>query len=248
MSQQEDNKLIIFRIMQDVGLGRDTEICQYMNLDYLLALLKTEKYFINRKKFFLDKQEKKIPFKLRFSEIITPYGKQLTPEQEKRSQERNEYIDCYEKESSLLLTSCWTERTSENALMWDRMGERHQACIKTTVGNFVEAFETTKYTIWCGKMLYEPINQVLMSNDIIWYKEPYFSDEREIRFYFSEKFEKIQPDEASKNHVLLPVNINTLINEIVLSPYIERSAAKVLQDNIKNTYGIITSLSKIEIQ
>ncbi len=247
MEKLEENNEIIFRIMQDVGLGLDTEICQYMNLDYLLALLKTKKYFIHRKKFFSDKQEKRIPFKLRFMEI-SPYGKPLSPEQERRSQERNEYIDRYEKKSSLLLTSCWTERTSENALMWDRMGESHQACIKTNIGNFVSAFEKLKYHIWCGKMQYAPIYKSIMSDDIIWCKEPYFSDEREVRFYFSTDLQNIQSDSTPNDHQFFPVKIDTLIKEIILSPYIERSAAEVLQDIIKKTYGITTLLSKIEIQ
>ena len=247
MERSKENNTIIFRMMQDVGLGNDTEICQYLRLDYLQALLKTGKYYVRKKKYFTDKQEGSIPPKLIFSEFTIPGGK-LTHEQESRSQERNKSINHYEQESSLLLTSCWTERTSENALMWDRMGESHQACIKTTVGNFVSAFIELKYHIWCGKMLYGPIYKAIMSDDIIWYKEPYFSDEREVRFYFSTGLQNIQPDSTPNDHQFFPVNTQTLINEIVLSPYIERNAAEVLKDTIKNTYEIPTSLSKIEIR
>ena len=247
MKQTEDDTTIIFRIMQDVGIGSDTKICQYLRLDYLLTLLSTKKYYVRKKKYFTDKQEGSIPPKLIFTEFTIPGGK-LTHEQESRSQERNKSINHYEQESSLLLTSCWTERTSENALMWDRMWDSHQACIKTTVGNFVSAFEGLNYYIWCGKMLYEPIYKAIMSDDIIWYKEPYFSDEREVRFYFSKDIQNIQPDDTPNEYNLFPVNINTLINEIVLSPYIERNAAEVLKYTIKKTYGITTSLSKIEIR
>lgn len=249
METRDENRTTIFRLMQDVGLGCDTEICQYMKLDYLLNLLKSKKYYVNTKKCFIDKSEKKIPRKMQFMEF-TRAGEQLTPSQKKKCQERSASISRYEKEYSCLLTSCWTERISENALMWDRMGGNYQACIKTTIGNFVKAFPNLEYNIWCGKMLYGPIFPVLMPEDIIWYKEQYFSDEREIRFYFSKELDQIQPDGDDKeDHKLMPVNIKTLIGEIILSPYIKKEVAEQIKEYISKTYGIKrTSLSKIEIK
>lgn len=244
--QVNESGVRMFHIMQDVGLANDTEICQYLALDYLKAILKTDEYYVKRKRFFVDKREKTVPFRIRFE--LTPYGQLLTPEQIRRMDERNKTIQYFEKESSSLLTSCWTERTTENALMWDRDGERHKVCIKTTVGDFVAAFGNTKFEIWCGKVIYEPINPVLMSEDIIWYKEPYFSDEREVRFYFSTEFGKIVSDKENNEGVPFEVNKKLLIHEIVLSPYINKNAAEELEQSISKTYGIKTTISKIEVR
>lgn len=231
--------------MQDVGISNNTEICQYMDIDYLKALLSKERYYVKRKKFFIDKLEKSIPFKTCC--IPNQYNTKFTPEQETKQELIFQSASQHEKRSSMLLTSCWTERITENALMWDRNGERHKACIKSTIGDFVNAFGQMEYTIWCGKMLYEYVHTSIISDDIIWYKEPYFSDEREIRFYFSKEFSKVIPDDRTEDHVLLSVNINCLIKEIVLSPYIKREAADEIRKSIQEKYSIPTRLSEIRI-
>ena len=241
----ENHSDTVYKIMQNAGISSNTEICQYMDIDYLIALLSKNKYYIKRKKFFIDKLEKSIPFKTCC--VLNQYGKKFTPEQNARQESLIQLSRRYEDISSMLLTSCWTERVTENALMWDRNGERRKACIKSTKGDFVNAFGQMEYTIWCGKMLYEYMHTSIISDDIIWYKEPYFSDEREIRFYFSKEFSKVIPDDRTDDHVLLSVNINCLIKEIVLSPYIKREEAEKIQNSFQKKYSITTKLSEIRI-
>ncbi len=242
--QNNDDELRMFHLMQDVGLGNDTEMCQYMDLDYLMAILKTDKYYVKRKELFTDQREKSIPYRLMFEP--RPINDKLSPEHIKKIDNSIKTAH-YFSESSSLLTSCWTERITENALMWDRGGERHRACILSRVGDFVSAFENTNLHIWCGRIIYEPLKPLLLSEDIIWYKEPYFSDEREIRFYFSSEFSKIVSDKGNNSGLLIPVNKELLIHEIVLSPYINKSAAEKLKQSITETFGIKTTLSKIEV-
>lgn len=241
----EKNGNTLYKIMQDAGISGNTEICQYMDIDYLRALLSKEMYYVKRKKFFIDNREKSIPFKTCC--VLNQYGKKFIPEQNARQESINQSAHKYEEISSMLLTSCWTERVTENALMWDRNGERHKACIKSTVDGFVAAFGQMEYTIWCGKMLYEYIHTSIISDDIIWYKEPYFSDEREVRFYFSKDFNNVIPDDMTNDHVLLSVNTKCLIKEIVLSPYIKREAAEEIRKSFQEKYKIVTKLSEIRI-
>lgn len=235
----------LYKIMQDAEISGNTEICQYMDIDYLRALLSKEKYYVKRKKFFMDNREKSIPFKACC--VLNQHGKKFTPEQNAKQELLIQSTRQYEESSSMLLTSCWTERVVENALMWDRNGERHKACIKSTVDGFVAAFGQMEYTIWCGKIIYEPIHASIISDDIIWYKEPYFSDEREIRFYFSKDFNKIIPDDMTDDHVLLSVDTKCLITEIILSPYIKREAAEEIRRFFQEKYNISTRLSEIKV-
>lgn len=230
--------------MQDVGLGTDTEICQYMYLEHLEKLLETGYYYVRRKGKFSDKREKELPRRLHFTEFTIPVGKPSS-EQQDRSKRKNESIHKFEKVSSLLITSCWTERITENVLMWERGKNKPKACIKSRIGDFVKAFGNMGFTIWCGKMLYEPIYPVLMSDDIIWYKEPYFSDEREIRFYFSKKLDSVVPDDGTNDHVRLLVNIQTLIHEITLSPNATIQEKENVQ-RLTKPYNITVKSSKIE--
>jgi hypothetical protein len=246
IGEESNDNIKFFQLMLDVGLGCDTPICQYMDIDYLNALLSTQKYYVKRKKLFVDKREKRVPNYLRFG--LLPYGATLNSEEKQLQQSRDNAIVRFEKVLSSLLTSCWTERITENSLMWDRGGEKHKACIISTVGDFVDAFEKLEFDIWCGKMIYAPIHSLLLSEDVIWYKEPYFSDEREVRFYFSKGINKVIPDDESVDGKFLSVKIDKLIHEIVLSPYINKIAAEKIKKNIFETYHIKTSLSNIEIQ
>lgn len=235
--------------MQDVGLGTDTEICQYMYLEHLEELLEKGCYYVRRKGEFSDKREKELPRRLHFTEFTIPGGK-LSAEQQERSKRKSESIHKFEKVSSSLLTSCWTERITENVLMWERGNgvTMPKACIKSRIGDFVEAFGNTEFTVWCGKMLYEPIYPVLMLEDIIWYKQPYFSDEREIRFYFSKKYDRVVPDNGIDDHVHFPVDIETLIYEIVLSPYMKPEEIEKIRRIVSSKYQKITvTISKVEI-
>lgn len=235
-----------FKMMQDVGISAETEICQYMRLDYLQSLLETSEYHVKRRNVFVDKREKALPNRLRF--IPTPCESTgLSSSQRKLQDSLTSSIGYYEKEFAQLLTSCWTERISENALMWDRDGEKHKACIVSTIGNFVAALGNTDFTIWCGKMIYEPLYPVLLSEDIVWYKEPYYSDEKEIRFYFSSDYNKVKPDNSKIDHMQLKVNLKDLIHKIILSPYIDKHEANEIKHNIESIYRISTTLSAIEI-
>lgn len=232
--------------MQDVGIGLDTPICQYMDLNYLMTLLTNKKYYITKKKFFVDKLGKRIPLRLRFLPI--PCGQVgKTRDQERSQAERTAAICHYEQNAANLLTSCWTERITENALMWDRGGEKHKVCIKSTIGNFISAISTSDYVIWCGKIIYEPIYPVLQSEDIIWYKEPYFSDEREIRFYFSTDYNNVTAGNAGVYNIQLQVQPETLIQEIILSPYIDKKTSTEIKKCIQERYHISTSSSAIEV-
>ena len=241
------NDTTVYLLMQDVGLGNDTPICQYMELEHLKTLLNSSNYFVNRKCRFSDMREKSFPFKLQFA--ITPAKcDRPTIPQPDRQIEITEAAKRF-RDSANLLTSCWTERITENVLWWERYKE-DAACIISNIWCFTSSFKNIgNYTIWCGKMLYEPIQPVLLSDDIIWYKEPYFSDEREVRFYFSKSFAKVSAgDNVESDHEDFEVDLGTLIQGIVLSPKVEKETMQEIEDMV-NRLGLNVHVkpSKIEL-
>ena len=121
MPQENENEIRYFHIMEGVGINSETKICQYLDLEYLMKILNEESYYVKRKKFFVDDREKDFPELLRFGlEPMDPeYRKDHAAEIAKRQAEWDKSVSQYKKQS-YLLTSCWTVRTMENILMWDR--------------------------------------------------------------------------------------------------------------------------------
>ena len=128
--------------------------------------------------------------------------------------------------------------------MWKNFVDNRGACIKTTINNFVASFVEDDYEICCGRMSYNgyQANQDYM--EALFSKEHFFEEEKEIRFYFT-------PIDRNENmlddHVCMPVNSNVLIDEIVLSPYIEPLERELLKHDLRGKYGIKVSSSKIEM-
>ena len=251
--QKKENEIRYFHIMEGVGINSETKICQYLDLEYLMKILNEEAYYVKRKKFFVDDREKDFPELLRFGlEPMDPeYRKDHAAEIAKRQVEWAKSVSQYKKQS-YLLTSCWTVRTMENILMWDR-GDKSRACIVSTIGDFVGSFEKDiNYEIWCGRMFYEPFSKVIKFENKIWVKEPYFADENEIRFYFSSSFEKVEPDtpkekECPKKGVSLKVTPKQMMREIVLSPYLDKKCAETLSKSITNKYQINARPSLLDL-
>lgn len=247
----EDNTKRFFHIMEDVGINRETKICQYLDLEYLMKILITDRYYVKRKKFFVDNREEEFPLFLRFA--LAPVYPEDRQEQEasfaRQQKELSENINQYCEQSNVL-TSCWTIRTMENVLMWDR-GNKLKACIHSTIGDFVDSFDKSiEFNIWCGRIFYEAFSKVMLSKNKIWVKEPYFSDEEELRFYFSAEYDEIKPDVSNRcpeKGLSLKVNPKNMMKEIVLSPYIDRQCANDLMKHIGEKYGITTSVSAIDL-
>ncbi len=251
MSQEVNDTQGFFHMMKDVGIGYDTEICQYLNVEYLIGILKNNSYYVKRKESFKDKREKEFPLFMQFP--LSPSNeedKRLLVQSEQQKEEWYRDNKEYE-ELSHLLTACWTVRTNENILMWDR-GNPCKACIQSTIGDFVSSFDSNMaFTIWCGRILYSLFSMATQPSQKLWIKEPFFSDEDEVRFYFSANFDKIEPDVPSNNDldgISLKVNPIKMIHHITLSPYINYECAKILKAYFSKEYQISTSFSRIDLQ
>ena len=146
-------------------------------------------------------------------------------------------------ESGRMLTACWTERKGESALMWKNFTTKMGGCIKSTINNFVASFTNDDYDICCGRMSYTDICAGQDLVDSLFTKDKAFEEEREIRFYFTPK--KGLP--TSKG-ISIPILPDVMIDEIIISPYIEPKAQNVLKQMISEKYNIKVTSSKIELR
>ena len=224
------------------GWEGNIPIYQYMDLDYLFSLLESKQYFVNRKCHFEDKGESVLPPKSLFG--LNSIGVQLNKDEiTKMTQELSEKLNRY-RESASWLTSCWTKDNTESLLMWKNYTTKIGVRIKSKIENVIASINTDKYKIVCGHMAYDgytskPYEECLFS------KERYYKDEYEVRFYFIPKDESIN----SLSGEFIAVTPETMIDEVILSPYINKNAAKIISRLLREEYSLQTvKLSKIELR
>jgi hypothetical protein len=235
------DRIRFFQLMD--GLDGNTPIRQYLKLDYLLQLLESGSYYVKRKRKFEDKRECSLPLKSLFH--LQPVGNTAYKcLDDKYMGESLEKFRNYSK-SSNILTSCWTERVGESALMWKNFVDNRGACIKTNINNFVASFVKDDYEICCGRMSYNGYHAEQDYLEALFSKERYFAEEKEIRFYFTPR--DGYKENILDDHVSMPVNTNVLIDEIILSPYIKPMESEQLVHDLSRQYEIKVSSSKIEL-
>lgn len=212
--------------------SEDREICQYMRLDYLIQLLETHKYYVSRRREFIDSNEKYQDLKL--SVPVTPAHKECYPKQEPKERiiPYFDIIHCP--------TSCWTKKTEESYLMWKSYATEIGARIKSTIYNFVSSLEIDlvkegENKVVCGSVNYKEFRPSYDELRQLFDKDKVYADEDEFRFYF-----QLSNDTDKRNTKcrLIPVNTTVMIDEILLSPFICKDAADKLTRMIKCCYGI----------
>ena len=204
-----------------------------MDLDYLFCLLETKMYYVNRKCHFEDKEEVALPLNSLFGFGLpekTDISKEIVNE---KSEEISSKIEQY-RESAYWLTSCWTKNQRESLLMWKYYTTKCGARIKSSIHNVIASIGIDTYNIVCGNIAYngyyaKPFEECLFS------KEPAYTDEQEVRFYF---IPKVFSTDKSTAGIQIPVSPSVMIDEITLSPYMQRSATKKIADFIMNVYNI----------
>ena len=117
--------------------------------------------------------------------------------------------------------------------------------MKSSIYNFIASFETDDYDICCGRMSYTGIKSGQDLEDSLFSKDNAFETEQEIRFYFTPKNNS---DTSIQEGVSLPVSPEVMVNEVVISPYINIKARNVLMQFISEKYNINVTTSKIEFK
>lgn len=221
----------------------DVPICQYMRLDYFISLLATEEYFVRPRCEFEDAFEANLPLPKLFP--AHEAGKTVPSEvQEVEIQKMSEKLEA-NRENGKLLTSCWCLQMCENLLMWNCYASKIGVRIKSTVRRFVSALDTDAYYILCGRMNYTVYNYY--NDDFLFSKDKGYGGEDEFRFYFMPKNSDPESDSEKPKPVRIKVNLSELIEDVMLSPYIETRAANEICKLAKDKCGITMRPSSLKI-
>ena len=227
-------------------LSNETKIAQYLDLNHLIKLLKSNMYFICKKNKFEDIQERTLQIKQIFDiqEVGDNVISRKQPKTEMAGFGKNER---YKLLSAKIYASCWTEQIQENILMWKNYTHKNGACIKSKISNFIAAFDNkyfSNYTVYCCRICYDNFIKNYSSFECNFVKRLCYSDEKEIRFLFCPNGEIT---ESNLEAIYIPVYPEIMIEEIILSPYIGMKRAKYLQRILSTRFNIKVSLSKIEL-
>ena len=221
----------------------DAPICQYMRLDYFISLLATGEYFVRPRCEFEDAFEANLPL----PKMLPIHEAGKTVPQQVLDEEINKMSEKLEanRENGKLLTSCWCLQMCENLLMWNCYASKIGVRIKSTVHRFVSALDTDAYDILCGRMNYTVYNYY--NDDFLFSKDKGYGGEDEFRFYFMPKNSDPESDSEKPKPVRIKVNLLELIEDVMLSPYIETRAANEICKFAKDKCGITMRPSSLKI-
>lgn len=133
------------------------------------------------------------------------------------------------KYSRELLTSCWSTSIIEDALMWKSFNAEIR--IKTTTQKLFDAISDPDINIViCDQIKYDPEHPIYTLRDALFYKELSYRNEQEIRFYF---------DKCRNRDQEISINPNNLIDEVLISPFINNKA-QILLKNIKEEFAYLS--------
>lgn len=222
---------------------KDCEIRQYLSLEYLLLNILNSRYFIRRKGNFEDLNEK-----------TPPLYTFLPTEANRQPNEKTQCLIKKQFEKALIATelaknfvSCWTLQDHENILMWKAYAcSNIGICIVSTINRFIGSFDTNdfnKYEVYCAPVFYGNYNYSDKPGDMQFKKFLAYKDERELRFIFMPK------DNSKKDrmHILVQFDYKTMIDKIILSPFIKQEIAEFFKVILQNQFEIKVEKSKIKI-
>lgn len=220
----------------------DATICHYLNLDYFIDMMECNRFYVNRRKVFLDHTEHYIPFS--WAGFYMPAGEEPKPEKiENWNDVRSE---C--SRVANMPTLCWTLTPRESYLMWKGYTEGIGVCVVSSIKKFVysicddTSFKRDHCVIRCGQMIYNGFSTIDIKNLPFWKGREYES-ENELRFYF-----EIENDTYNDNHIFIPIDRSILVDKVIISPFVTHRTASTLTEMLHNRYGFNVSPSKIQIQ
>jgi hypothetical protein len=221
--------------------GNDISIRQYLRLDYLIQLLETQKYHVNRRYKSYDKRESS--YNLSFEVGFSPIGVNVNPQPKpkKRIMSFGEIINCP--------TACWTKNANESYLMWKSYATEMGACIISSVNRVIKSLKVDlskkeENRLVYGSMEYMEDCYSTIEEHHFFRKDIFYVDENEYRFYFD--FKSCEP--KNKDYILIPVDTTTMIEEVQLSPFICPEAADKLKRMLNCSYNVNVSPSNIKIK
>lgn len=236
----------------------DYSIVKYLDLTKFLSLLSRKELFFCRIDKLEDQFEGRLPkpnydLRVQFQKELRDSGffKVEMPD-DKIYESVNKSYTFNEKIRSLTCVNCWNKKSEESAALWKIYSDFNKGImIKSSIGGLLKAFEGAPQELFLSEIRYLDYQNQAMPDGNSFYpiihKNKAYSYEDELRLIYSitppEGWDHDWTNEEVPEGVYIPVNLNTLIEEIILSPYSPSWFHKLIQD-ILSRYNINKPLRK----
>lgn len=224
-------------IRKSLWQHKDTKIYQYLRVNYLLVLLRKKALYVNNRSLFSDVRERGMMDSLKydFDIFLThPHNK----EERKKNEEELERLTTLRELAYKSCISCWTKGVAyptnceEMISEWDHYGagkaQYGDMCrIETTIGQLVDSIKCNSLPMWLSEVQYADEEWQICTEKRIFWKYHAYEQEQEVRLCI----------DTRQKHINLAISPENLINQICLSPYIPKSDAKSIIEDIKEQYS-----------
>lgn len=227
----------------------DSPIYRYIDFAYLVKMIKEKKFFVPNRQKFSDLRE--------HSELHFRSIKELRSMREVPSRRMKKTVKLTQDRHSQIwnqAVSCWTydahreningEIINENYLMWKCHSNKHFVCrIRSTIRRVAHSIRDLSHVIIVSGVEYQPIERYRTADDPlgIFVKPSFYIDEDEIRFVVLHN--ELAGCIMSKD-IKLQFEPLDMIDEILLSPFIDREEESILRERLISVLGE----SEIEIK
>lgn len=217
----------------------DNHIYRYVGFAYLVKMIQEKMFFVpNRQKFSDLREHSDYHFMVleEFKNTIHSVPNYRSRKISKINQERHHQIWNQ-------AVSCWTrdahrsETIDENYLMWKCHSDKHFVCrIRTSINRFSHSLRNLSHDIIVSQIEYKPIGRFRTKDHPteILVKPSFYIDEEEIRFVVLHN--KLADCKMGKD-IKLQFEPVEMIDEIILSPFINREEERILREQLGCVLG-----------
>jgi hypothetical protein len=208
---------------------------RYMGLEKLLDLLQRRSLYFAQLKSFRDPYEGMVPIALRTPVI------DVSQMPDDGSTGWREFVLHFEsvrdeKIRDELYVSCWHSNPGETAAMWSLYSRTSGLAIRTTSDRFAHALRNCLPEVELAAVEYADIVSGMAAGTPWSIKRPSFQHEMEIRAV-------IRDPDCNAGGLLVPVDLEALIEEVYISPEAEPWITCVVK-NVIAKYGLETNVQR----
>lgn len=219
---------------------------RYMGLEKLLAVLQNRSLYFSQLRSFRDPYEGKAPIAWRggvtdlnqLPDLITSCGGSPEWQEIMLSIPDGEHLRD-EKLPEELYVSCWHSNQDQSAAMWSLYSKANGIAVKTTSDQLADALRDCQARVELAAVEYIEIAPGVFSGSPWLIKRPSFQHEKEIRA-------AIRDPDCKKAGLLVPVDVETLIEEIYISPESELWIESVVKDVVAK-YGLHKKVQRSDL-
>lgn len=223
-------------IRKSLWQHKDMKIYHYLRVGYLLTLLRKKTLYVNNRALFSDVREQGIMENLKYNFDIFlrhPHNK----EEREKNREDLKRLTTLKNLAFKSCISCWTKGVSysqecnEDITEWDHYGtgkaQYGETCrIETTIEQLVNAIQSSPNPMWLSEVQYDKEKMRGTPEKWIFWKYYAYEQEHELRLCI----------DTHQEHISLDISPENLINNICLSPYIQKDERQYIIENIEEQY------------